>query len=87
MLHLQTLGTFDVRREDGPLTGLLAQPKRAALLAYLVLARPRGFHRRDTLVALFWPELDHGRARNALSQALTFLRRQLGDGHLLGRLR
>ena len=57
---------------------VLAQPKRAALLVYLALARPRGFHRRDTLLALFWPEHDTEHARNALSQAVHFLRRALG---------
>jgi hypothetical protein len=33
------------------------------------MATPRGFHRRDTLVGLFWPEHDQELARNALSQA------------------
>jgi DNA-binding SARP family transcriptional activator/TolB-like protein/Tfp pilus assembly protein PilF len=57
---------------------VLAQPKRVALLTYLRLARPRGQHRRDTLVAMFWPDQDEERARNSLSQAVHFLRRSLG---------
>jgi hypothetical protein len=33
------------------------QPKRAAVLAYLMVARPGPLHRRDSLLAMFWPEL------------------------------
>ncbi|MFW6084952.1 MAG: BTAD domain-containing putative transcriptional regulator [Gemmatimonadota bacterium] len=61
------------------------QPKPLALLLHLVLARPRGLQRRDTLLALFWPELDESRARNALSQALHRVRAALGDGCIVGR--
>ncbi len=57
---------------------LPAQPKRLALLAYLVLAKPRGPHRRDTLLPLFWPELNEEEGRRALRQALHALRRHLG---------
>lgn len=59
-----------------------AQAKRAALLAYLTLARPRGEHRRDTLLALLWPELSAGRARAALRQALHALRKEVEAGVL-----
>ncbi len=58
---------------------MLRQPKRLALFVYLALARPRGFHRRDKLLALFWPELDEDRARHALRQSLYYLRSHLGD--------
>lgn len=58
---------------------MLRQPKRMALLVYLALARPRGFHRRDKLLALFWPELEEDRARHALRQSLYYLRSHLGD--------
>src|SRR5262245_20691734 len=53
-----------------------------ALLAFLALASARGFVRRDILVAMFWPDLDDEHARGALSQALRFLRRELGDDAL-----
>ena len=56
---------------------LLGQPRRLALLAYLATPPP-GMHRRDSLLALFWPELDQAHARNALRQALHVLRRALG---------
>src|SRR5689334_14507848 len=54
-----------------------------ALLVYLVLAQPRGFRSRDQLLALFWPDHDEQRARNALNQAVHFLRRSLGTGTLV----
>ncbi len=57
---------------------MLAQPRSLALLVYLLLARPRGFVRRDTLCALFWPDSDDEHARGALSQALTRIRRAAG---------
>ena len=86
MIRLQTLGVLDVRGSDGrELRTVLAQPKRVALLVYLALATPRGFHRRDTLLALFWPEHDAEHARNALSQAVHFLRRALGAETLVNR--
>jgi TolB-like protein/DNA-binding SARP family transcriptional activator/Tfp pilus assembly protein PilF len=54
-------------------------------LVYLALATPRGFHRRDTLLALFWPELDQERARNALRQAIHVLREALPAGTVINR--
>ena len=78
-LELRLLGGLDLRAGAGqPLTSALRQPKRAALLAYLAVARGRGLHRRDTLLALFWPELDQTRARNALNTAISYLRQTLG---------
>jgi adenylate cyclase len=85
MIRLRTLGALDLRGSEGQeLRAVLAQPKRAALLAYLVLATPRGPHRRDSLLALFWPEQDAEHARNALSQAVHFLRRSLGPDSVMG---
>lgn len=86
MLHFRLLGALDLRGPDGAAAAsLLVQPRRLALLAYLAAAHPHGFHRRDHLLALFWPELDQPRARAALSQALHVLRRALGPGVLLTR--
>src|SRR5688572_28869629 len=79
-LELKTLGTLDLRRSDGTvLQSVLTQPKRAALLIYLVAARPRGMHQRDVLLNLFWGERDEQSARKALRQALYYLRTSLGD--------
>ena len=86
MIRLRTLGPLDLRGSDGEeLRAVLAQPKRVALLAYLALATPRGTHRRDTLLALFWPEHDAEHARNSLSQSIHVLRRALGPDLLVTR--
>jgi DNA-binding SARP family transcriptional activator/TolB-like protein len=86
VIELRTLGTLELTSADGtPLAAVLAQPRRTALLCYLALASPRGFQRRDTLLALFWPEHDAERARRALRQSLYFLRRALGATALVSR--
>lgn len=85
-LTLNTLGDADLAGAGGEtFTAVLSQPKRFALLVYLSLAWPRSFHRRDSLLMLFWPELDDQRARNALSQSLSFLRAHLPDGVIITR--
>lgn len=68
--------------EGSELRSVTLQPKRLALLAFLA-ANPRGIHRRDTLLGLFWPDLDTEHARGALSKALHYLRRSLGDAVLV----
>jgi serine/threonine-protein kinase len=80
MLRFHTLGSFELLEGQPPAVRLIpTQPKRLALLAYLALAHPRGFHRRDSLLALFWPELSGEEARRALRQALHHLRRAVGE--------
>jgi serine/threonine-protein kinase len=80
MIRLDTLGTLALRGADGnELRSVLTQPKRLALLCYLAVEAPRGFQRRDQLFGLFWPELTQPQARQALRQALYFLRHSLGD--------
>src|SRR5438046_343313 len=86
MIRLRTLGAVDLKDSEGrELRPLLTQPKRLALLTYLALAGSSGFRRRDTVVALFWPELDEEHARGSLRQALRFLRRSLGEGIIVSR--
>ncbi len=77
VVELRLFGPPSVRVR-GKLTSL--QPKRLALLSYLTIAKPGSLHRRDVLLALFWPDCDSGRARASLRQALTGLRQALGDG-------
>lgn len=67
------------------LSPILVQPKRLALLAYLTLAAPGRFVRRDILLPMFWPDLDDAHARNALNKAVHHLRRALGEEMLLSR--
>ena len=86
VVEFRILGTVKLVGARGhELRSVLAQPKRVAVLAYLAAATPRRFHRRDSLVALFWPELDQEHARAALRQALHVLRRSLGEGALESR--
>jgi serine/threonine-protein kinase len=74
-----TLGPVSLTDTEGrELDALLAQPRRLALLAYLAVAAPRGLHRRDAILTLFWPELDQQHARAALRQALRVIRASLG---------
>jgi len=86
VVELRILGTLQLSASDGrDLAALARQSKRTALLAYLAAAVPHGFQRRDTLLALFWPELDETHARAALSQALYVLRNALGDQGIVTR--
>src|SRR5690242_11570734 len=86
MIELRMLGRLSLTGADGrEVRTLLGQPRRFALLAYLAAATPSGFHRRDSLLALFWPELDQEHARTALRQALRVLRAALGSGVVVGR--
>ena len=86
MIELTLLGLQTVRASDGREFGsLAAQPKRFALLAYLAIAGGGGYHRRDALTAIFWPELDQFAARRALRNTLYHLRETIGDGVLITR--
>src|ERR1700704_2103999 len=86
LIELRTLGTLDLHSAEGrELHSLLAQPKRVALLVYLCIAKPHGFHRRDTLLGLFWPNSDQEHARASLRKSLHILRRALGEDAILSR--
>jgi len=86
MVRLQLLGALGLTGDDGhEIRPVLAQPKRFALLAYLALAEPRGFRRRDGLLPLFWPETAGEPARASLRRSLHFLRSHLGDGVIVTR--
>lgn len=63
---------------------LLSHPKCLALLAYLAAARPKGCHRRDKLLALFWPDSDERRARGSLRKTLFSIRREIGEEGMHG---
>ena len=85
MIELILLGPHVLRGSDGrEITSLPAQPKRFALLAYLALGSG-GYRRRDTLAAMFWPDLDQFAARRALRNTLYHLREALGDDVIVTR--
>jgi DNA-binding SARP family transcriptional activator len=86
MIELRILGPVALQGPDGSdLEAVLRQPKRLALLVYLAVSASGGYSRRDTLLGLFWPDLDEAHARNALGQALHGLRGALGSGVVLSR--
>jgi len=78
VLELRTLGTLslrdDSRSEDH---ALIVQNRRLALLCYLALSP--GMRRRDSLIAMFWPDADTRHGRAALRQAMHVLRHTLGN--------
>ena len=77
VLRLRTFGGLSLERDGTRISGDATQKKRLALLAVLA-AEPLGAT-RDKLAALFWPEADEKRARNALYQAVAAIRRDLGS--------
>lgn len=86
MFELRVFGTLQISASDGRnLEVLVRQSKRTALLVHLAVAVPRGLHRRDKLLTLFWPESDDPHARAALNQALYVLRTTLDEHAIVTR--
>ncbi len=86
MIELRLLGLHGLRGPDGrEFSTLPAQSKRFALLAYLAIGHGDGYHRRDSVAAMFWPDLDQFAARRALRNTLYHLRDTLGDGVIIAR--
>ena len=86
MIRLHLLGALEVAASDGrDLHPLAAQPKRVAVLAYLAARSAGEFVRRDTLLGVFWPDLDQAAARRSLRQALHVIRTHLGSDSLNSR--
>jgi len=86
MIELRTFGGLELlQRDGGQPRAIPLQAKRLALLTFLAVSPPNSFRRRDSVLALFWPDLDHEHARGALRQALHFIRKSLGDGAITSR--
>ncbi|MEP6781274.1 MAG: BTAD domain-containing putative transcriptional regulator [Gemmatimonadaceae bacterium] len=83
MIELTLLGTQSIRADGRDVGALAAQPKRFALLAFLVVNEGDGYHRRDSLLAMFWPDMDQFASRRALRNTLYHLRETLGDGVII----
>jgi DNA-binding SARP family transcriptional activator len=80
MIELRVLGSTVLSGVvEDRMRNALRRPKSLALLTYLLVARPRGFQRRERLLTLFWPDRNHTLARHALRQSLHELRHNLGD--------
>lgn len=67
-----------------PVASLMAQPKRLAVLTYLVVEASGKPVMRDKIATLFWPELDQSRARQALRQSVHVIRGELGAESVVG---
>ena len=82
-IHLPRLVTFGgLSVQNGVAINGVANPRsRLAILAVLATAGDRGI-RREKLAAMFWPDSDEERARNALRQALFTLKKDLGAGEI-----
>jgi hypothetical protein len=65
----------------------LFSPRRSALPCSRTstIAEPRGYHRRDSLLGLFWPNADEEHLRSSLRKSLHLLRKSLGEHALLSR--
>jgi len=85
MIDLRVLGTLAIQSPNGGSPAAVTQPKRLALLLYLVLAEPPGPHSRESLMALLWPEGDDESTRHSLRNTLYGLRQALGEGAILAR--
>jgi predicted ATPase/DNA-binding SARP family transcriptional activator/Flp pilus assembly protein TadD len=76
-LELSFLGPFQVKLDGVPVTSFEADKVRG-LLAYLAVESNRP-HRREQLAALFWPGWPDASARTSLRNALSNLRKAIGD--------
>jgi DNA-binding SARP family transcriptional activator/predicted ATPase len=76
-LEMSFFGPFSVSLDGQPITGFESSKVRA-LLAYLAM-QPERAHTRSALTALLWPEQAEDSARANLRQALSNLRRAIGD--------
>ena len=76
-LGLSLLGETEICL-DGHLVETLRSEKARALLFFIAVESDTS-HRRDALAEMFWPEKPEGSGRNSLKQALTTLRKTLGD--------
>lgn len=84
--RLTLLGSSGLVGDDGQaVEAVLQQPRRFALLAYLVVETLDGPVRRDRIVSVFWPESAPSNGRSSLSQALYYLRKALGADVLVNR--
>ena len=83
-LTISLLGSLDITLDDQPVTHSFTGKARA-LLAYLAAESPRypkghlRSHHRETLAGLLWPDYPEQNARANLRNALSNLRKTLGD--------
>src|SRR5262245_12515434 len=78
--QLSLLGRFELAGPEGSID--LTSKKLAALLAFLACSAPQA-HNRDKLMTLLWGSHFEVQARQNLRQALTRIRRALGEDALV----
>jgi DNA-binding SARP family transcriptional activator/predicted ATPase/tetratricopeptide (TPR) repeat protein len=83
-LSLSLLGPFQATLDGQPITGF-ASDRMRALLAYLAVEADRP-HRRETLVSLLWPDWPEPSASTNLRNALSNLRKAIGDRETTSRI-
>lgn len=81
-LQIYLFGGLELRLDGAPLTAFVSS-KVPALLAYLAVTGRS--HARDSLAALLWGEMSDADARNNLRQALSNLRKLVGEHLLISR--
>lgn len=83
-VRLCTFGDPILFRDDGGILDRVShRTKRFGLLIYIACGETPGRHRRDDLIATFWPESDTARGQNALRQSLHVLREEIGSDLIL----
>jgi TolB-like protein/DNA-binding SARP family transcriptional activator len=80
MFRLRAYGGLTLERDGVPYAGPAAQRRRLAVLA-VIAASDMGVS-RDRLADYFWPDADPARGRHSLDEALSGLRRELGNDDL-----
>ena len=83
-LTLITLGGAALVYADAGTSGSILRPGKALALLVYLSSCPRRSASRDHLIDLLWADLKPDAARNALRQAIWFIRHRLGDDVLLG---
>jgi DNA-binding SARP family transcriptional activator/TolB-like protein len=78
LIFIKLLGDPLLQGSGGPIRGRAAYKRRMAILAVLAVARGRPVG-RERLIGLLWPDHPADAARHSLSEALSVLRRELGD--------
>lgn len=81
---LRLLGGAVLEGADGAVSGRAAHKRRIALLAILAAARRKPVP-RERIIGLLWPESQSSAARHLLSESLSVLRKELGEGVFVAR--
>jgi DNA-binding SARP family transcriptional activator len=78
MIRFQTLGTLEVTMDGAPAPSELHWKKNIAVLLYLARA-PKRRCTREQVIGLLWPEKEDREARQSMREAISTLRRFVGN--------